>query len=88
MAHAVMGSVQPGLEVGEDEMDDWQILLRHPMIASFSDGEVFEAALDEAVVAGPVVGDDLCVRRNDLFDEAAEGCFAAVLGDSERTRPA
>ena len=36
------------------------------------DGEVVEAALGEAVVAGPVVGDDLRARHNDAFDEAAE----------------
>ena len=31
-------------------MDDWQVLLGHPIIASFGDGEVVEAALGEAVV--------------------------------------
>ena len=83
MAHAVMGSAQPGLEVGEEEMDDWQILLGHPIVASFGDGKVFEAALGKAVVAGPVVGDDPRARHNDAFDEAAERCLTTVLGDGE-----
>ena len=39
-------------------MDDRQILLGHLRIAPLGDGEVFVAALAEAGVAAPVVGDD------------------------------
>src|SRR5271170_4903927 len=57
MTDPVMDAVQPRFQVGEDEMDDWQILLGDLRIAPFSDGEVFVAALGEAGVAAPVVGD-------------------------------
>src|SRR5271170_440604 len=58
MTDPVMDAVQPRFQVGEDEMDDWQILLGDLRIAPFSDGEVFVAALGEAGVAAPVVGDE------------------------------
>src|SRR4249920_3450635 len=54
----VMDAVQPRFQVCEDEMDDWQIFLGDLRIAPFSDGAVFVAALGEAGVAAPVVGDE------------------------------
>src|SRR5271170_4057882 len=37
MTDPVMDAVQPRFQVGEDEMDDWQILLGDLRIAPFSD---------------------------------------------------
>ena len=55
VAHAVMNATQPRLQVGEDEMNDRQILLSD-LGVSLGDGEVFVAALGEAGIAGPIVG--------------------------------
>ena len=83
----VMDAVQPRFQVGEDEMDDWQILLGDLRIAPFSDGEVFVAALGEAGVAAPVVGDERRARHNGALDEAAERLRAAVRHDGEPNPP-
>ena len=83
MAHAVMNATQPRLQVGEDEMNDRQILLSDLGVASLGDGEVFVAALGEAGIAGPIVGDDRRTRSNGALDKAAERFRAAVWHDSE-----
>src|SRR5271170_3036879 len=68
---------------GEAEMDDWQILLGDLRIAPFSDGEVFVAALGEAGVAAPVVGDERRAWHNGALDEATERLCAAVRHDGK-----
>ena len=83
----VMDAVQPRFQVCEDEMDDWQILLGDLRIAPFSDGEVFVAALGEAGVAAPVVGDERRARHNGALHEAAEQLRAAVRHDGEPNPP-
>ena len=83
VAHAVMNATQPRLQVGEDEMNDRQILLSDLGVASLGDGEVFVAALGEAGIAGPIVGDDRRTRSNGTLDKAAERFRAAVWHDSE-----
>lgn len=82
-----MGAVQPGFQVCEDEMDDWQILLGDLRIAAFGDGEVFVAALGEPGVAAPVVGDERRARHNGTLDEAAERLRASVWHDGESNTP-
>jgi hypothetical protein len=82
-----MGADQPGFQVGEDQMDDWQILLGHLRIAPFSDGDVFVATLGKAGVAAPVVGDERRARHNGALDEAAERLRAAVRHDGEPNPP-
>ena len=52
-------------------------------VASLGDGEVFVAALGEAGIAGPIVGDDRRTRSNGALDKAAERFRAAVWHDSE-----
>src|SRR5271156_3265764 len=83
MTDPVMDAVQPRFQVGEDEMDDWQILLGDLRIAPFSDGEVFVAALGEAGVAAPVVGDERRAWHNGALDEATERLCAAVRHDGK-----
>src|SRR4249920_2114370 len=53
----------------------------------FSDGEVFVAALGEAGVAAPVVGDERRARHNGALNEAAERLRAAVRHDGEPNPP-
>ena len=65
----------------------WQILLGDLRIAPFSDGEVFVAALGEAGVAAPVVGDERRARHNGALNEAAERLRAAVRHDGEPNPP-
>ena len=75
-----MDAVQPRFQVCEDEMDDWQILLGDLRIAPFSDGEVFVAALGEAGVAAPVVGDERACpeqRRTQRIRRATPRCGPA-----------
>ena len=38
VADPVMYAIQPGFQIGKDEMDNWQILFGHLRIAPFSDG--------------------------------------------------
>jgi hypothetical protein len=83
MTDPVMDAVQPRFQVGEDEMDDWQMLLGDLRVAPFSDGEVFVAALGEAGVAGPVVGDERRAWHNGALDEATERLCAAVRHDGK-----
>ena len=64
-------------------MNDRQILLSDLGVASLGDGEVFVAALGEAGIAGPIVGDDRRTRSNGALDKAAERFRAAVWHDSE-----
>src|ERR1700687_3973039 len=82
-----VGACQPRFQVCEDEMDNWQILLGDLRIAPFSDGEVFVAALGEAGVAAPVVGDERRARHNGTLDEAAERLRASVRHDGEPNPP-
>ena len=71
MTHAVMNATQPRLQVGEDEMNDRQILFSDLGVTSLGDGEVFVAALGEADIAGPIVGDDWRPGSNGPLDKAA-----------------
>src|SRR5487761_2098298 len=82
-ADAVMDTVDPGLQVGEDQVDDWQELFRDLRVAAFGDGMVVEAALSEASIAAPVVGDDQRSGNDGVFDESAERMGATVGDDSQ-----
>ena len=64
-------------------MDDRQMLFGDLGVASLGDGAVFVAALGEAGIAGPIVGDDRRTRSNGALDKTAERCRAAVGHDSE-----
>jgi len=87
LADAMMGAVDPGLQVGKDEMDDRQKDLGHLGIAALGNGEVSVAALPETGVATPVVGDDARARCNRAFDETAEFIFTAVGDNAEPDTP-
>jgi hypothetical protein len=72
VADTVMYAIQPGFQIGKDEMDNWQILFGHLRIAPFSDGQVFVSTLGEAGVAAPVVGNERCPWYNGTLNEPAE----------------
>ncbi len=62
-ADAMMDPAQPGFEVGEDKMDDWQEGFGDLRIAPFRDGGVKIVAPGKAGIAAPIVGDDGGARR-------------------------
>ena len=57
-ANTVMDTVEPGLQVREDEVDHRHELLGYLGIAAFSNGMMVVAQFIEAAIAAPVVCDD------------------------------
>src|SRR5664279_1650196 len=82
-ADAVMDAVDPGLQVGKDQVDDWQEFFRDLRVTAFGDCVVVEAALAKAGIAAPVVGDDKRSGSDGVFDESAERTSATVGDDGE-----
>ena len=83
-ADAVVGADQPGLQVGEHEMDNRQVLLGDSRIAPFRDRVMVIPERGDICVLGPVVGYDPRPRRDCVFDEAESRRFRNV---GRRTRP-
>ena len=87
-ADPVMDAVDPGFQIGEDQVDDRQEFLCDLRVAVFSDRVVVEAALAKAGVAAPVVGDDQRSGSDGVLDES-QSDFALRSGTTaRRTRPA
>ena len=82
-ADPVVDAVDPGLQVGEDQVDNRQEFFREFRVAAFGDCVVVESALSEAGIAAPVVGDDQRSGSDGVFDEPAERMSATVGDDSE-----
>src|ERR1035437_6266495 len=82
-ANAVMNATQPSLQIGEDEMDDRQILFGSLRIAELRNPTMFVAATGEADITGPVVGNDLCPGRNGFLNEAAKRSCATIRHNGE-----
>ena len=57
-AYPVMDTVDPGLQVGKDQVYDRQEMFRDLRVAAFGDCVVVEAALSEAGITAPIIGDD------------------------------
>ena len=55
VANAVVDTDQPRLQVGENQMDDRQVLLGNLWITTLGNSEVLIAALTEASIAAPIV---------------------------------
>src|ERR1700737_395229 len=83
MANAVMNAVQPGLQIGEDEMDDRQILFGYQRIAALRNREMFVAATGEAAITGPVVSNNGRPWRNGFLNEAAKRSCATIRHNGE-----
>ncbi len=75
VANAVVDPDQPRLQVGENQMDDRQVLL--------GNSEVLIAALTEASIAAPIVSNDQRSRRDGALDEPTERLGATVEHDGE-----
>ena len=58
VANAVVDTDQPRLQVGENQMDDRQVLLGNLWITTLGNSEVLIAALTEASIAAPIVSND------------------------------
>lgn len=57
-ADTVMYAAQPGLEMGEYEMDDGQKVFRDVHVAALRDGGMKVSAFPERCIATPVVGNN------------------------------
>ena len=64
VANAVVDTDQPRLQVGENQMDDRQVLLGNLWITTLGNSEVLIAALTEASIAAPIVSNDQRSRRD------------------------
>ena len=78
-----MNAVDPGLQIGEDQVDDRQEFLCDLWVSPFGDRVVVEAALAKAGIAAPVVGDDQRSGSDGVLDESAERLCATVGYDGE-----
>ena len=78
MTDSVVAAVQPGFQVGEDEMDDRQMLFGNLRIAALRDRDMFIAASGKVGVAAPVVGNDNGSWHNGFLNEAAQGSRATI----------
>src|SRR5665811_2293436 len=86
-ADPVMDTDQPRLEIGEDEMDDGQELLGHFGIPTFGNGVVIVAALPQAGVTAPIVGDDQRPRSDGAIDKSTKRFGASVSDDCQPNAP-
>ena len=88
VANAVVDTDQPRLQVGENQMDDRQVLLGNLWITTLGNSEVLIAALTEASIAAPIVSNDqdpgaTVLSTNPQSDSALRSSTTA-----SRTRPA
>ena len=83
VANAVVDTDQPRLQVGENQMDDRQVLLGNLWITTLGNSEVLIAALTEASIATPIVSNDQRSRRDGALDEPTERLGATVEYDGE-----
>src|SRR5271168_20402 len=86
-ADPVMDTDQPGLEIGEDEMDDGQELLAHFWIATFGNSVVIVAALAQVGVTAPIVRDDQRARSDSAINKSTKRFGASVRGDCQPNAP-
>ena len=59
-ADTVMGAAQPGLEIGEHEVNDGQESFGNLHVATFRNGGMKIPSLFKRRVAAPVIGNDGC----------------------------
>ena len=86
-AYPVMDTVDPGLQVGKDQVYDRQEMFRDLRVAAFGDCVMVEAALSEASITAPLIGDDQRSGSDGVFNEPAERMSTAVGDYSETNTP-
>lgn len=83
MTVAVMNSIQPRLQVGEDQMNDRQELFGDQWITAFCNGDMFVAAFGETGVSAPIVGNDPRLWCDYTFHEATERTSTPIRNDGK-----
>ena len=78
MADTVMDADEPRFQIGEDEMDDRQIVLGNLWVAALGNGKVFIPALAEAGISTPIVSDGQRPRSNGALHEPAKRVGAPI----------
>ena len=86
-ADTVMGAVEPGFQVAEDEVDHGHELFGDLGITAFGNGVMVIAELSEAAIAAPVIADDQCARHDGALHEPAQRVGATVRRDSQPDSP-
>src|SRR5271166_6561812 len=82
-AHAVVDAVEPGLQIGEDEVDHRHELFGNFGVAAFGNWMVVVAPLAQAGIAVPIVSDDQRAWHDGILNKATQGICAAVSGDGQ-----
>src|SRR5208282_4461108 len=82
-ADAVVDAVEPGLQIGEDEVDHRHELFVDFWVAAFGNCMVVLAPLAYAGIAAPIVGDDQRAWHDGFLDKATQGIGAAVSCDGQ-----
>ena len=77
MADTVMDADEPRFQIGEDEMDDRQIVLGNLWVAALGNGKVFIPALAEAGISTPIV-DGQRPRSNGALHEPTKRVGAPI----------
>ena len=78
MADTVMDADEPRFQIGEDEMDDRQIVLGNLWVAALGNGKVFIPALAEAGISTPIVSDGQRPRSNGALHEPTKQVGAPI----------
>jgi len=82
-ADTVMDAPQPGLEIGEREVDDRQEGLGNLHVAALRNGGMAVAALTQFRVSAPVIGDDGGAAGNGALNETAQRLGAAIWNNGK-----
>ncbi len=86
-ADTVMDAVDPRFQIGEDQMDDRQIVLGNLWVATLGNGKVFIPPLAEAGISTPIVSDGQRPRSNSALNEPTKRVGAPVGHDGEPDTP-
>src|SRR5271157_162316 len=88
VAHGVVRTEQPRLEIGKDEVDQREMLLGHRRVTALRDLRVVDAAFfRESIVAAPVIRGDARVTRDRLTRKVEQRAVRAIRDDAQ-TPPA
>jgi len=86
-ADTVMDAVDPRFQIGEDHMDDRQIVLGNLWVATLGNGKVFIPPLAEAGISTPIVSDGQRPRSDGALNEPTKRVGAPVGYDGEPDTP-
>ena len=84
---AMVNAIEPGLEVAEDKVDEWQVLFCNVGITALRDLRELVTLLRELDVARPVVGRDVRPWLHRVTHEALKRFCRAVRSDLQTQAP-